>query len=286
MALESFLQEYFINPIVNPAYQGYNPVNTLVYGAILLGMAFFVVFPILDRRGVKFGEKFAIALIPLIFFGAAVRAISAATDAGMPLLPGLGRTPNPLELGFWTFTPGIWFTTFIATIAALLISRIIAKKTGQEHPKILAAIGAILAIPFLALAMANFSNWAGFLGAVAMVLAIVFVVVQAFSRFTKSGLMKGKLNILAMAGQAIDGSSTFVAISFYGFGEMHPVSAAILSVNPLLFVLVKIALVIAILWYVERNIKGKNLKGFIKVFLMILGFATGGAGLLKLGLFG
>ena len=69
------VQRCFVEPALSPGVQGYNPVNTLVYGGILLLLSFFVIFPLLDRRGIKFDFKFILALLPYILFGSAFRVI-------------------------------------------------------------------------------------------------------------------------------------------------------------------------------------------------------------------
>ncbi len=284
MALWEFLREYFVEPIVNPAYQGYNAVNTLVYGAILLAIAFFVVFPFLDRKGIKFDLPFAFSLLPFILFGTTLRALTAASTAGKTVLPFLVKTANPLEPGFWTFTPGVWFLTFGVTISFLFLSRALAKRLKADYHKIFAFLGLIASAPALVLNFFNFSNWTGFFAVIVLVAIISGLVVFLFNYVFKIKLLRNGLNVMAMSGQAIDGTATLVAIGFYGFSEMHPLSAAILSMNPLLFVVLKISAVLAILYYVEKTIKSENLKGFTKVFLMILGFSTGTASVLKIGL--
>jgi uncharacterized membrane protein len=42
----------------------YNAAEYIAYGAVMLFLLFFVIFPLLDRRGVKFNGKFALALLP------------------------------------------------------------------------------------------------------------------------------------------------------------------------------------------------------------------------------
>ncbi|MFH1234949.1 MAG: DUF63 family protein, partial [Candidatus Diapherotrites archaeon] len=91
MDFNSLFYEYFEKPVYVQGTQGYNIVNTAVYGAILLCLAFFVIFPFLDRKGVKFNLKFCLGLIPYILVGTSLRAI---TSSG--LLPGFTETLNPL----------------------------------------------------------------------------------------------------------------------------------------------------------------------------------------------
>ncbi len=64
--MQNLLEEFFIKPIIDSSYRGYNIVNTAVYGTILLIVAFFVVYPLLHKKGIRFDFRFALALFPYI----------------------------------------------------------------------------------------------------------------------------------------------------------------------------------------------------------------------------
>src|SRR3989344_2100965 len=97
MAYPDFIQQYFFDPILE--YSGYNIVNTLVYGIILLVVAFYLVYPFFNRKGVKFDTKFALAVLAFVLFGSTIRILED--------LRIFGRSANPLDPGFYTITPGI-----------------------------------------------------------------------------------------------------------------------------------------------------------------------------------
>ena len=265
--MAEFLYEYFCRPVVEHA--GYNIVNTLVYGAILLAVAFFVVYPLLHRRGIRFNFGFMLALLPYVLFGATFRVLE-----DLALLP---RSCNPLELGFFTYTPGIYIATFALVIISLIVAKLVAKKSGKDFNTIFGAIGVVLVLPLIGFHFLQFRAWEGFLAVVAGTATITAAVYYLVPRLHKNlkGFFKDGLNTLAVGAQALDGTATFVATQFYRCSEQHLLSDAIIGVQPLLFIFVKIALILAILYYVDAEIKNENLRGFIKVFLVILGFATG-----------
>lgn len=272
--MQNILEEFFIKPIIDPNLQGYNIVNTAVYGSILLIVAFFIIFPLLHRRGIKFDFRFALALFPYILLGVSLRAINSAK-----LLPFIYKTPNPLEPGFWTFTPGVWLLVFSLAIIALEISR---KIKGNAYHKLFALLGiAFCSLPVL-LCFINFTNWLAFIACLVLIafltLALKFIA-KPFTNF-----LENKINLLAVAGQLTDGSATAVAIAFFSFREQHPLSAFILNINPAIFVILKVVVVLALIYYVDKNFKNKNLANFTKLFLIILGFSTGLASVFKLGL--
>jgi len=272
MDLSAILYDFFGSRIAGHGL--YSPVEYLVYGAIMLALLFFIIFPLLDRRGVKFSEKFALALLPYVLLGSALRVLE-----DMSFLP---RSWNPLEAGYYFVTPGIYLFIAIVAIAALLVSLFASKKFNVSFYKIFAAIGLVPAIPLLFFEMLNFRAWLGVLEVLLFAFATVALLVFAFKKLKKQILESG-LNRLGVASQALDGFATLVATQFFFCGEQHPLSGFLLDFFPLSFVIAKLGLVLLILYYVDREIKNENLRGFIKLVIIVLGFATGLRDLLTLG---
>lgn len=269
MDVSSLLWDYFAAPIVN--YAGYNPVNTLVYAAILIGAAFLVIFPALDRRGVKFNARFMLALMPYILLGTSFRILE-----DLRILP---RSPFPWEAAYYTVTPGIWMLIGVLTIACLLIARKIAQAKKLEFELAFGAIGLGLCLPFIAFDIMHFTEWAGFFAILAVASTLTAAAYFAAKRFAPS-LFAEKLGIFALAGQALDGCATVVATSSalgigYKCGEQHFTSGFLLSLHPLLFPLVKVALALLLVYFVNKDVKNRNMRGFAMVFIAIAGFAPG-----------
>ncbi len=274
MALGNLIREYFEKPAMG--HGGYNAVNTLVYAIILLAVSFKIVYPQLDKRGVKFNTKFMLALLPFILFGSSARVLE-----DMGLLP---RSFNPLEFGYYTYTPGIYIAVGLLTIASLFIARFLSPKTGISFYKILGGIGLVLALPVVGFEVLRFRALEGFVAIVLGTGVLTGVVCLAVRSIWWKSFFENKLNVLAVAGQALDGVATFVAIQFYRCGEQHVLSQAVIDVGgPLAFPIVKMFLIALILYYVEKEVKEKNLNNFIKVFIIILGFATGTRDLFTVG---
>lgn len=252
----------------------YGAVEYLAYGAVVILLAFFVLFPLLDRRGVKFNSGFMLALLPYIALGSAVRVLE-----DMAILP---RSWNPLELAYYFVTPGIWLLIAAFTLLGLFSALWISGRFRKGFHRTFAVIGLIPSVPIIAFEILNFSAWPGVLAAIALVLATVAVLCFLFRRLGWK-ILKSRLNILVLSSQAIDGFATFVATQFFVCGEQHPLSGALLEFFPLGFVFAKLALVLVILKYVDSEIENANLRGFIKVVVAILGFATGARDLLTLG---
>ncbi len=252
----------------------YGPAEYAVYGAIMLALAFFVIFPLLDRRGIKFDARFLAALLPYILLGSALRVLE-----DMALLP---RSWNPLDLAYYFVTPGIYVLVALATMLSLAFSFFVSKRLGKSFHLVFAGLGLLLALPIVLFEVINFEAWLGFFAVLAMAFAITATLVLAFKKL-KSRLLESRINAMVLASQVLDGSATFVATQFFFCGEQHPLSGYFLDLFPLSFVAVKIGIALLILHYVDQNIENKNLRGFIKLVVAILGFATGLRDILTLG---
>lgn len=271
MALD-FFQQYFFDPIVN--FQGYNIVNTIVYAAILLIVAFVLIYPFFNKKGVKFDAKFAFSVLGFVLLGSSLRVLE-----DLRIFP---RSANPFDLAFYTVSPGIYIAVGIFAILSLVFSLWLGKRFGKDSVKVFGVIGYIASIPSLIFVFLNFKSFEGFLAAIALAVTAFISLVFIFKFFRKT-LLESSLNRLAFAGQALDGFATFTALNFYSCGEQHVVSGIILGFSPIAFPLLKTALILLILYFLDKDLKNENLKNFIKVVVVILGFAPGLRDVLTIG---
>jgi len=284
--MQDFFTEYFIKPITDPSVQGYNIVNTIILVSILIitcGIIYYIL-----RKKVNFNYNFMIALIPYILFGISMRVIMHQVEAGLLTLPGIMKTANPLELGFWFFTPGIWLLTFGLVVAGLLIGRVWKKLNTKR----MLYFGIIIAIVPILFNFSRFNRWDIFLPSLIGIIIISYILSYLINKYTPYKILDNKLNFLIILGQGFDGIASAVAISFFNFSEQHVFSKVLMDLHPGLFVLVKLGIAVLICYSLddyakEQKEKGKDIKnlvGFIKVVIAILGLATGLASLFKLGL--
>ncbi|MFA6269254.1 MAG: DUF63 family protein [archaeon] len=288
----NFIQEFFINPIISPELQGYNLVNTGVY-IILLILCCAAIYLFLNKK-IKFNTKFFISIIPYILFGISMRVIMHQIEAGHLVIEGITKTASPLQIGFWFFTPGIWILTFTIVLIGLIISKV----WKELNYKRLFLFGATVALIPILFNFAHFNNWIPFIITTIIIIVISYGLCRVINRFTKYKILHDKLNYLIVAGQAIDGIASSIAIAFFGFSEQHVFSNMLIQINPIIFAGLKLVLAVLICWSLDDYIKDfekqnknpqkivqrKNLIGFIKVIIAILGFATGLASLFKLGI--
>jgi len=277
-----FFEDYFIEPMTNPMVQGYNLVNTIVFIAILAAAAY-LVFRVFRKR-IAFDYRFFLALTPYILFGISMRVMMHRIEAGSLVLEGIVKTASPLEPGFWFFTPGIWLLTFALVLAGLFVGGV-HKKLNRKRLFWFGCIvmGWPLFFNFLA-----FNNWAWFLGAAVLIAAVSYGLCLGIDRLTKYKIMRDPLNLFIVAGQGLDGIASAVAISFFSFSEQHVVSNMLIDIHPVLFVAVKLGIAVLIAYflddYLKENPKKKQVVGFVKLVIAVLGFATGLASLFKLGI--
>ena len=263
--MAGIISDFFCGPI--ETYAGYNPVNTIAYAAILIVIAFFVVFPFFNKRGIKFNARFALAVIPYILLGSSLRVLE-----DLHIFP---RSCNPLEWSFYTISPGIYIAIGLLTIAALALSLFAAKKTKVNSLTLFTAIGTIFAIPPIIFVLSKFIVIAGFLLIILLASGITAISFFVFRKM-KLKLLESDINVLALFSQMLDANATFTALQFYTCSEQHFLPAFLIdSIGAWSFVAVKFAVTIALLYYIDKEIKDKNLAGFVKIIIIILGFATG-----------
>jgi uncharacterized membrane protein len=280
-----FWQKYFIEPITNPAVQGYNLVNTIVL-LIILVIACGIIYFIL-RKKVNFNYSFLLSLLPYIFFGISMRVIMHQIEAGKLIIEGITKTANPLALGFWFFTPGIWILTFTLVIIGLLIGGI----WKELKTKRVLIFGIIIMLPPLLFNFLHFNNWFIFIITTTLILFVTYALCWLINKFTKYKILEDKLNFFIILGQGIDGIASAIAISFFSFTEQHVFSNFLMNIHPALFASVKLGIALLICYTLDdyrKELKGNKKKiqliKFIKIIIAILGLATGLASLFKLGI--
>jgi len=277
-----FWQQYFIEPMTSPGAMGYNLVNTFVF-ILLLVIACGIIYFVL-RKKVVFDSKFFIAMIPYIVFGISMRVIMHQIEAGLLVIDGLVKTANPSQLGFWFFTPGIWLLTFALVVIGLLIGKV-WKDLNVKHTMY---FGIVIMLAPLIFNLIQFNNWPVFIGTLTLILIVSYGICYLINRFTKYKILSDKTNFFIVLGQGFDGIASAIAIAFFAFSEQHVFSNMLMEISPALFASVKLVIAVLICWslddYLKTSPEKKNIVGFIKIVIAILGFATGLASLFKLGI--
>ncbi len=282
-----FFQTYFVNPILN--ISGYNWVNTFVYALILI-LAVFLVYKLLKFLKIKIDGKFALSLAPYILLGSVLRVLR---DAGFFTSPVF-------------VSPLLYILVFIITLFFLLFSLFLEKtlvfqrKTvhhllfseGKKRPLFVKqkegrgvmngtkicfqsyffSFGFILSgIFFTQIQFINFTAAVQILG----LDLLIFILVFSLGNLTK--LTKSLFNKFVIFSQLFDASSTFVGVRIYHHAEQHVVPNLLfdLSGNIWSFFIVKFIVAILLLYVIDNYIEDKNFRNWLKIVVIILGFALG-----------
>ncbi|MBI4020902.1 MAG: DUF63 family protein [Candidatus Aenigmarchaeota archaeon] len=270
----AFLEDYFLNPILQNGY--FNPVNTAVY-AVVLVVAVVLVFKLLFRLKIPIDRRFFYAVLPFVVWGSSTRVLHDAAFAGK-LSPGLNAF-----YGLPVFpTPGSYFITFTLAIGVLLASLGVWKFRRVAYWKTMAVVGwALVALNLL------LTPWADPvpLALVAGLVAVCTGIIYGLSHLPLSGV-KRALSIphqVILGGHFLDAAATYVALTFYGYGEQHVLPRFVFDLTgPVGFFFLKALVVIPVLWFIDRSSEDRNFTNFLKIVVFILGFAPGLRDLLRL----
>ncbi len=257
--IPEFIEKYFVDPIKYG--EGYNWVNTLTYGVILI-VASYLVYQYLKRR-IVIDSKFYYSVSTFILLGGSARVLEDMNVSESYIL----------------VTPLIFFLIFGITFSSLIITVRIWK---ENYYKYLAGIGIGLFIVVLAILVvhARSFNSRGFIY-IAVTAATVSVIVYYVSRFLKFDFITKNIEI--MGGHMLDASATSFGLAMFGYFEQHMVPGFFIELFKTPFVMfpLKIAVVGVVLFYV-KDIEEEGYKNFVKLVILILGAAPGLRDLLRI----
>ena len=286
--MADFFQTYFIDPIKYNT--GYNIVNTSVYAVILIG-AVILTYMLLKRLSIKIDRNFFVGIIPFIALGGILRAWEDLLEASKAtaqlldsplrdfiLIDAAGVPRNMLLI-----SPVIYISIFAVALAALLISLLINSKGKWQYHKIWFSIGSmIIAFVLLQLQFVNFSAMLLMI-AIAAAWATAFFMAKRISARAKKFFTVENYSILSV--HMFDASTTFVALQFFPYFEQHVLPGFFISIfGPVAMFFIKLPVVAAVLYYLDKDTNEPDKKNFIKIVILILGLGPGLRNFLRLGM--
>jgi uncharacterized membrane protein len=257
MAIRDFIGRYFIDPVMST--QGYNIYNTLAY-AILFLVGLYLAGRLLKRMEMKIDEGLFWSLMPFVFLGGIIRALGQYT-----FVKGEGILP----MSFWFFTPGIYILIAVFTLISLGISLTLNKERPSPAMYIFGGIPALIGLAYILVKATNYGEFLMVIGASLIVGILLFGVVFRFWPQLIS-----KANILIISGFVLDTTTTSMATAYFGYAPEHVLTGLISSANPFIFLPFKLSLILAALYYIEKDSK-EGEKWIIKIALLILGLPHG-----------
>ena len=266
--LEDFIQTNYLVPLC----RYYTPVGTITYG-ILLAIAVFGTYKLLKYLKIDINKNFFIALLPFIIYGGWTRALR---DYGI------------FYEGSIFCSPPIYFIIFLITLGSLVLGLSLQRITSKskyaklfEYHKTMFGIGFGLLV-FNAL-QTNIINLTAFLMISGLMIfwTAVFLIIH---RLNPAWLSKVNMGIIIS--HLFDASSTFVAISYFGFYEQHVLPTFLIGfLGPWVMFPLKIFVVWPVLVFIDRSKEDEYFKKFLKIIILILGLALGTRDFLSVSLF-
>lgn len=272
--MSNIFQEYFLNPILANGW--FNPVNTAVYSIILI-FAVYLVYNMLRKMKIQIDRNFLLAVLPFIFWGSSTRVLHDAAYAGA-LSPELNAFyGSPIFP-----TPGSYIITFTLALFTLLGSLLIQKYAKIIYWKPMLAFGSILCIINIAITPV--------VSLLPLILILPTTLIFTGLFFTPKYLRLERLhnllpnqNIAILGGHMLDASATTFALLIFGYVEQHVLPRMLF---PFLgfetMFLLKIAVVLPVLWLIDRYTEDRNFRNFLKIVVLILGIAPGLRDMLRL----
>jgi uncharacterized membrane protein len=265
------LQDYFLNPILSNGW--FNPVNSIAYGIILVA-AVYLVFKMLKKMRISIDHYFLYAIVPFILWAAVTRVLHDAAYYGA-LTGAIGEF---FSLPIFP-TPGSYFITFTVALIALFISLLLQKYAKLPYWKVMLVIGLALdAINFALLPTIDPLPMLMVLGITGLWTSL-FVLLYKFSQSTNFAFLKQLFtleNSLLLSAHMLDASATYVAMTFFGYGEQHPLPRFLIELsNPAAMFLLKIVVLIPVLCIIDRYSEKGDFRNFLKIVILILGLAPG-----------
>ncbi|MBI5332243.1 MAG: DUF63 family protein [Candidatus Aenigmarchaeota archaeon] len=254
----SFIDDYFLNPMGHY----YTLLGVLVY-AIIFVIAIYLVYKyILKRFRIAIDYIFILSLVPFIIFGGMTRALRDAE----------------VYKGFLFVSPGIYVTIFFITLISLAFSILLQRKFKIPYWKTMIAIGTALVLLDAGLvALVGIQNWSALYiyPAFFALWAIVFLALHKFYPQYMSNI-----NALALFSQMMDASQSFIGVAFFGYYQQMPiVSVATSFTGAWIIFPIKLLLVFALLWTLDRYSDNIEMNNWIKLAIIILGMPMGARGM-------
>lgn len=250
--IKEFFEKYFINPILKG--DGYNIINTITYG-VILAIVSLLLFKLLKKIKIRFDLAFFFSLMPFIILGSTLRVL---------------RDLN-LVTSFLFVTPFIYIIIFLITIFTLLISLIISKFTKMEYQIVLFSLGLLYLLAIFSRLYVHIVDYTP------LFLVIKFTIISSILFFILIIMKRmSKENGIVIISHCFDVSTTFVAVNSSKFIEQHVVANLLISTfGSFSLFFAKIISIMLALYIIDKKIKKKEERSFVKFVIIILGLAPG-----------
>ncbi|MCK5474162.1 MAG: DUF63 family protein [Candidatus Aenigmarchaeota archaeon] len=241
----------------------YTTGETLVYAAVFIFIAYYALH-IFRKSNIKLDMHFYIGWTLWIFAMAIVRVLE---DYGV-------------------ITSRLFITPYIDFLFGGTAIFLIVLFKYLDSKKIISFKRAWIASPFLVIAPSVvFLPLRNFLGAaIVLLLVLFFFLALRFLKNTKK--LKSFLSVenrTILLAHLMDASTTYTAIAFFGAYEKHVIPTYLIGIfGPAIMFPLKIIVVSAVLYYLDRESKDQYETKYIKLLIYSFGVGTGTRNLLQI----
>lgn len=250
--LEEIYLEHFAGP-------GYTTLQTVTF-ALLLFVAVYLIYRFfLKKIETDVDERFFYAVVPFVVLGGVLRS--------------LGHWDAEVFTGFWFTTPGIHVLIAAYTIVSVLLSQYL-KKYEMSFLRWMWVFGSVPVVICLYLTTTvGFPNPEIFtyvLGTTAAVIAPLYLAAHYLPRYLT------KLNYFVLSGHILDGASTFITVTYFGYVEKHVLPGFLVELTGAwIMIPLKIAVIWPVLYLIDDEIDDFELRNWLKIVILALGLALG-----------
>jgi uncharacterized membrane protein len=261
MDFGAFFQEYFVTPLYVES-AGYNIYNTAVYG-IILALAVFGLYKVLQRMKVPIDWRFFAATIPFMVLAPVLRVLR---DANVLTSPAF-------------VSPLIYILVFAVTFTALLGSLALEKLAKVPYYILMSTAGVFLVLFYsINLSFSNLVAGAQILSLTA-VFAGIFILMQKYKpeMFTS-------MNIVVLTAAMFDACSTFIGVTYYGYVEKHVLPHFLIDLVGGAWVMIplKLAVILLALWVIDSTEEDSFFKNFLKFAILAVTLGPGARNTLRI----
>lgn len=200
----------------------------------------------------------------------------------------------------WFPTPGSYFITFLLALLSLFTALVVRKYTNVECWKTMFIMGSVLFLVNASLITVNTITPLIYIGSVSLAWAAIFFglttkkVQEHIKKMNKKiyGYVKEiftPINASILSAHFFDATATFFAIAVfstlggYGYTEQHFLSRSLMPfLGPQVMFLLKFAVIVPVLYYIDRYTENRDMSNFLKLVILILGLAPAARNLARL----
>ncbi len=233
--------------------------STIILGFILVFLAY-IFYMFFDKLKIKLDEKFLIGISLWVLLSAFFRVFEDA---------------NIYPTSFFTVTPGIIVLFAIIFSLVVLIGIWLKKYKNFELWKTLsitAILSIIFHIPFLRVG----NLYGAFL--ILSIFGFILLIMLGFNKIIGAGIF----SFLAMASHMFDATTTFVAMTFFGYYEQHVLPAFLINLSgPWIMFPLKLIFLIPIIYLINKYSESENMRKFFLLAIYVIGLAPALRNLLR-----